>query len=113
MTAGYQLWTVPQTGDYSIEAYGARGASNSSGTQGANGARMYGEFSLTQGQVLKILVGQIGSNSPNANSSAGGGGTFVVDNLNDDPLIIAGGGGGVGANGSQPGVAGTINNCGT
>jgi hypothetical protein len=89
--AGIQYWTVPATGDYSIEVFGAQG-----GDDGGLGARMYGEFALTAGQELKILVGQEGS-SGNAIHGSGGGGTFVVLADGDVPLIVAGGGGGHGA----------------
>lgn len=92
---GIQYWTVPSTGLYSIEAFGAQGY----GTFGGRGARIYGEFNLTAGTVLKILVGQ--KAPPYLNFPAttynhqfgGGGGSFVTDTLNN-PLIVAGGGGG-------------------
>ena len=118
---GYQLWTVPVSGIYRIEARGAQGAVNYDASHsGAGGAVMIGDFNLTVGEQLIILVGQQGSQSGGSTvSSAGGGGTFVtlVDSGSSDtivssgykvtPLIVAGGGGGVGGNGSQPGVAGT------
>ena len=37
---------------------------------------MSGEFELEQGDVLKILVGQMGSD--NCHDTGGGGGTFVT-----------------------------------
>lgn len=88
---GIQQWVVPTTGNYGIEAVGAQGF----GPFGGRGARMYGEFTLTAGQVLKILVGQKGEPpiSPGNNQYGGGGGSFVTDNTNA-PLIVAGGGGG-------------------
>ncbi|MGE5456089.1 MAG: immunoglobulin-like domain-containing protein [Ignavibacteriales bacterium] len=86
---GIQLWTVPNTGVYQIEVWGAQGG----GTAGGKGARMRGDFNLTAGQVLKILVGQMGITTDNTNAAQGGGGSFVA--LNDNtPLIISGGGGG-------------------
>lgn len=53
---GYQYWTVPIDGVYRIEAYGARPVSyrNYSG----NGVRMRGDFNLTRGEKLKMVVGQ-------------------------------------------------------
>lgn len=89
-TSGIQFWTVPQTGTYRIEVWGARGGSNVGGSityAGGYGARMRGDFTLTRGDVIKILVGQMGASS----YGGGGGGTFVATNANV-PLIVAGGG---------------------
>ena len=90
--AGIQYWTVPITGTYTIEAYGAQGGDN-----GGEGARMRGNFNLTQGDILKILVGQAGGTADNQHGS-GGGGSFVATN-DDTPLVVAGGGGGHGKSG--------------
>ncbi len=124
---GYQLWTVPATGTYTIEARGAQGAENyDSSYTGANGAVMIGDFNLSSGEQLIILVGQQGSQSVSSTlSSAGGGGSFVtlVDSGSSytiaassykvTPLIVAGGGGGVGGSGSALGVAGDTGTDGT
>ena len=97
LSSGTQLWSVPYTGDYSIEAIGAAGgydiAPNSSKFRG-RGARMTGIFRLNKAEVIRILVGQEGISNNVYLSSGGGGGTFVVKG-SDTPLIIAGGGGGV------------------
>ena len=88
-TQGIQEWTVPADGDYRITVYGAQGSSSS-----GKGAKIIGDFSLTQGMVLKIAVGQEGSGTA---GTSGGGGSFVVKspyNSNSSILIIAGGGGG-------------------
>jgi hypothetical protein len=87
---GIQQWVVPQTATYRIQAAGARGGGSAPG----NGAVMAGDFSLTQGDVINILVGQNGTEVDGASTSSasGGGGTFVV--RNNSALIIAGGGGG-------------------
>jgi hypothetical protein len=111
--AGYQKWTVPATGDYWIEAIGARGGN--SGDHGGIGAFIRGKFSLTIGDELNIAVGQAGGDNPGRNAgAAGGGGTFVVADTNNTPLVIAGGGGGAGNTSSllkitigQDGVSGT------
>ncbi|MDF1673447.1 MAG: T9SS type A sorting domain-containing protein [Vicingaceae bacterium] len=103
-TQGIQEWTVPVTGNYSIEAIGAEGgdSTNSPDTYPGKGAIMKGEFNLTQGTVLKILVGQRGGDaavpvSPctahQDRAGGGGGGSFVTDTSNT-PLIVAGGGNG-------------------
>lgn len=110
VTNGVQLWTVPTDATYTITAYGAQGGSTDN--VGGKGAKMLGDFSLNQGDVIFILVGQQGLNSDNSNYSyegrasndggAGGGGSFVVkksgntvaDAVVGDILVIAGGGGG-------------------
>ncbi|WP_346857051.1 HYR domain-containing protein [uncultured Draconibacterium sp.] len=94
-TQGIQEWTVPFTGDYIIEVLGAEGGHRNT-SNGGLGAKMEGIFTLTQGEILKILVGQAGEESTAAGvyqGGGGGGGTFVVESDNT-PLIIAGGGGG-------------------
>ena len=48
-------WTVPSTGTYSIEAWGAQGGTGDSTHVGGKGARMKGDFALTAGTVLKKL----------------------------------------------------------
>ena len=92
---GIQRWTVPYNGMYRIAAVGASGGHDMSGTAAkGRGARMRGDFELTKGQVVKILVGQQGFENTGKSTSGGGGGTFVVTSANI-PLIIAGGGGGI------------------
>ncbi|MEB9378723.1 glycine-rich protein [Bacillus cereus] len=84
-------WSVPRSGLYSIEVWGAQGAGG-----GGAGARMKGDFNLQAGEILSLLVGQVGTTySYNSKSleGGGGGGTFVVDDKDNAPLIIAGGGG--------------------
>jgi len=90
-TNGMQLWTVPQTGVYRIAAYGSKGGSDQ--YAGGLGSIMTGEFSLIQGQVLSIKVGQQGLITP-SHGASGGGGTGVK--INTNILIVAGAGGGSG-----------------
>ena len=96
---GIQGWIVPENGTYNIEAWGASGG----GDHGGKGVKISADFTLDQGDVILILVGQQGATS--SPMSSGGGGTFVVKQsgflhfLNThsvfvEPLIIAGGGGG-------------------
>jgi hypothetical protein len=88
---GTQLWTVPEDGEYRFNVLGAEaGRGNGWGREG-QGARMRGTFSLTQGDVIKIAVGQRGQNS--YYNGGGGGGSFVATE-NNSPMIVAGGGGG-------------------
>ncbi len=93
VTSGIQNWTVPTSGFYYIDAYGAGGA----GLFAGRGARIADTFLLTQGETIKILVGQVGETTTNISANAGSGGTFIVRspyNDNGSILIIAGGGGG-------------------
>ena len=82
---GIQEWTVPYTGTYRINARGANSR------LGDPSLEMSGDFNLTAGTVVKILVGQsTSSTSP----SGGSGGSFV--STGTVPLIVAGGVGGCG-----------------
>lgn len=111
---GIQLWTVPTSGTYVIDVYGAQGSTSSGGT-GGNGARMVGTFTLTKGSKLRILVGQKGLPSTNY-GGGGGGGTFVMKETGttaSDIYVIAGGGGGAGYSTYTTGVAGTSSTAGT
>ena len=102
---GIQEWTVPVTGTYRITALGAGGGANlyTQRVRGGYGAQMIGDFSLTVGQVIKVVVGQRGidgnvddyayTSVPQEAGGSAGGGTFVT--LSDNTaLVIAGGGGG-------------------
>lgn len=101
--SGIQTWTVPFTGTYRITANGAQGGDFNAGAQGGQlggrGAVIAGDFSLQQGDVLRILVGQRGGERSgtvaNNGIGAGGGGTFVATSSNT-PLVVAGGGGAAG-----------------
>lgn len=106
VSGGIQTWTVPQDGTYRIEVWGANGGvgSYASGA-GHKGARMRGDFDLTAGDELQILVGQSGSPYSYGYGAGGGGGSFVVDE-DGTPLIVAAGGG---ANGY---FYGTLSTCG-
>jgi hypothetical protein len=89
---GIQVWIVPFSGMYTIEAWGAQGGHSTNwNVYGGYGARMKGDFLLSAGTPLKILVGQQGTS--NYYDGGGGGGTFVTTGSNS-PLIIAAGGGG-------------------
>ena len=72
-SGGYQKITIPHTGDYTIEAWGASGSDGGrvetantgmsdynfkNYNKGGYGARIKGTFTLTQGDVLTIAVGQ-------------------------------------------------------
>jgi len=108
-SSGIQLWTVPSTGVYTIEAFGAQGGDEDSAGRGGLGARMRGDFELTMGETIRIIVGQ----KANMTRNGAGGGTYVFRNATDAlPLIVAGGGGGAGSSqsyqttGGQTGTSG-------
>jgi hypothetical protein len=104
-TQGIQEWTVPVTGVYTIQVQGAGGGANfyTQRVRGGYGAVMVGDFNLTAGQTLKIVVGQRGldgtqddyatTSYPQEVGGSGGGGTYVMT-IDNNPLIVAGGGGG-------------------
>ena len=111
-TQGIQEWTVPVTGNYSIAAYGAQG-----GNSGGAGASITGTFSLTQGDVLKIVVGQKGIDGTVSGvtyiGGGGGGGSYVMKSpyMNAASiLVIAGGGGGLTNFGSTASISGLSGN---
>lgn len=89
VSGGVQQWEVPSDGVYHIEARGAQG-----GASGGTGAFMSGDFSFSQGDIINILVGQVGEGS--SSNAGGGGGTFAWDS-GGSLLIAAGGGGGEGS----------------
>ena len=127
---GIQEWVVPKTTTYTIEAIGA---GLYSFNDGGYGAKIRADnVSLTKGETIKILCGQLPSGTTNNNSNhGGGGGTFVVRtpyNTNASIILIAGGGGGAhnyghrvrsngqlgtsGADGEGGGAGGTNGNAG-
>ena len=104
VNGGIQTWTVPTTGTYTIEAFGGQGW----GAFGGRGAHISGEFMLTAGDQLNILVGQragIYVLPQYDQQFGGGGGSFVVDASNN-PLIVAGGGAGNHTSSYQPSADG-------
>ena len=66
-TGGIQEFTVPKTGNYKIEAWGAQGGylgyRDSEQYLGSNGAYTSGEINLTEGEKLYINVGSAGVNN--------------------------------------------------
>lgn len=98
ITNGIQSITIATTGNYEIMAVGAYGGEviySIYGTNGGYGAIMIGEFSLTQGDIINVVVGQKGSNGDNnqyGGSGGGGGATYVYKG--STVILVAGGGGG-------------------
>jgi len=109
---GIQIFTIPKDGTYRIEARGGYGGSIGNHSTnvltaytGGIGARIQGDFDLTEGEKLEILVGNEGDDlfydaGIGQGGASGGGGSFVIKKSsngsysNSDILIIAGGGGG-------------------
>jgi hypothetical protein len=109
VTQGYQEWTVPTTGSYTIEARGAAGGDGSPGVfgdigtdrgfntnfAGGYGTGMKGTFNLTVGDIYVLVVGQRGrTGTGNSNTAGGGGGGTFVWKKSDLSLAVAAGGGG-------------------
>jgi hypothetical protein len=91
-TGGIQTYLVPAgVSLLDIEAVGAQG-----GAQGGLGASMQGQFTVTPGETLTIIVGEEGflQVGGNAQNSAGGGGGSFIYNASNTLLVAAGGGGG-------------------
>lgn len=108
-TGTIQTWAVPETGKYRIIAHGAPGGQGD-GLPGGRGAMIQGDFNLTIGEIIYILVGQSGGSRIGSGNAAGGGGggSFVMRGTGtSNPLIIAAGGsGGSWASHQHPGVDG-------
>jgi len=78
-----------------IDASGAQGGGLDALGGGGYGAQIVGDFDVTPGQSLSVVVGERGQlqiGGDDQNSSGGGGGSFVYDG--DTLLVAAGGGGG-------------------
>ena len=116
----YYKVTVPTTGTYKLEVWGAQGGSYNSSSQGGKGGYSYGNISLTAGDILYVYVGGqgIGNDGTTGVRTGGfnGGGNGYISNINyagsggggatdirigQDSLyarvIVAGGGGGAGS----------------
>lgn len=93
---GIQKWTVPISGTYSIDSYGAAGGigQNCTNQRGGYGSRVYGVFSLTRSQVINVVPGRKGTDSTCGWGGGGGGGSFAWLDGQTVPYIAAGGGGG-------------------
>ena len=88
ITSGFQYWTVPLTGYYSIVAAGASGGKAFNfGTQGSGtGIIVYTSSYLKYGTLISILVGQYGI------GVGSGGGSFIFNKTSNSLILIAGGG---------------------
>ena len=108
VSGGIQEWTVPETGSYTIKAAGASGEYRDSTYKGGRGRIVHKTFTLTKGEIIKILVGQTGTSSLPGNGT-GGGGTFVMRtpyNSTASAMVVAGGGGGLNGSYYTPAIGG-------
>ncbi|MEC0276786.1 DNRLRE domain-containing protein [Peribacillus frigoritolerans] len=107
-------FTVPATGTYRFEAWGAGGSGGNGGSSGGAGARVVTEYDLKKDDVLYYIVGHAGYANlstvvTDGVTGASGGATTVVlrdssgsktmtatgyANIRVTPLIVAAGGGG-------------------
>ena len=97
-TQGFQQFAICHAGTYEITAYGANGGSGSTAGGGGKGANAKGTFTLTNGQILTIVVGQPGAwngQSSGSYAGGGGGGSFVFSgtSISTDSVLVAAGGG--------------------
>jgi hypothetical protein len=89
---GYQDWTVPVSGIYEFDARGASGFDGAGAGGVGRGAIVKGRVSLTKGEIITIVCGQIGTAPTSGTAGGSGGGTFVVRKAGNVPLFVAGGG---------------------
>jgi hypothetical protein len=68
-----QTDTIETTGTYDIVAFGAQGGSGGNAA-GGDGAEIGGDFVLTAGTTIEIIVGAVGAGSDDG--GGGGGGSF-------------------------------------
>lgn len=119
-TGNVQTYTVPATGTYQLQVWGANGGND--GMVGGRGGYATGNINLTAGEIVRIYVGGQGGNCGNNNGGyngggnagpsgcSGGGGGATDIRVGGTALanrrIVAGGGGGAGNGGQGPGGAG-------
>lgn len=108
---GVQAWTVPFTGIYVLEGWGAQGGDSLSHT-GGRGAYISAEYAFNAGDVLSIVIGQQGVQVFSATEGGGGGGGTFVWNDSQQPLLVAGGGGGASVNANGYGGSSTTSSLG-
>ena len=95
-TRGVQEWTVPASGTYRIEAWGASGGNSGSNGNGngGHGAKLNGNFTLQKNSILRLIIGQQGLSAPYCMWRWR---HLHFFNITDTvPLLVAGGGGGGG-----------------
>lgn len=72
-TGDVQTFTVPQTGQYYLQVWGAQGGKGSnSPSEGGLGGYTYGSYNLKKGDTIYIYVGGAGATSSTSTSIKGG-----------------------------------------
>mgnify|MGYP003299366201 CR=1 FL=1 len=111
-TGAVQNWTVPESGYYKIEAWGAQGVSYG-GYAGGKGGYIHGVKYLTAGQVVQVYVGGQGTRFNGGgqgtfNSAGYHGGDATDLRISGTRFMIAAGGG-AGSPAGAGGAGGAIN----
>jgi len=106
-SGGYQLWTAPSTGDYTVKIAGASGGGGGAGGAAGSGAVISSTLALVGGVTYSILVGQRGLHDL---GGGGGGGSFLWQGTN---LLTASAGGGGGGGGGYSGLQGNTGTSGS
>ncbi len=124
---GWQKFQIEYTGDYTFTVVGAAGGHVANINLGGKGAKLTGKIALKKGDIIYVLVGQVGWSNPSWADWGGGGGgasavllantasgkfTFEPGNQKVDAIFVAGGGGGAADNGfsGKHGYNANINN---
>ncbi len=89
---GVQEWTVPATGTYLVQLWGASGWSGNNA--GGKGGYVQGNLSLSMNDTLFVYVGGQGTVSGPANTPSGGGWNGGGDGQSNNSSNSVGGGGG-------------------
>jgi hypothetical protein len=113
ITPGLQLWTVPTTGYYRFDLSGAIGGSSNTYAGGVGIRFSTDQILLNIGDIIRIVVGQIGSITGDGQGAGGGGGSVVYNQTTSTLIAISGGGGGAGNSiAGRPALSSTSGNAG-
>jgi len=113
ITPGLQLWTVPTTGYYRFDLSGAIGGSSNTYAGGVGIRFSTDQILLNIGDIIRIVVGQIGSITGDGQGAGGGGGSVVYNQTTSTLIAISGGGGGAGYSiAGRPALSSTSGNAG-
>ncbi|MBR3508452.1 MAG: InlB B-repeat-containing protein [Lachnospiraceae bacterium] len=112
-TGSIKKYTIPSSGFYELEAYGAQGGDDAAlGKKGGCGGKVTARFYLKKGDELTVQVGGTGGfgGGGSADAYGRGGGATTFWSASEGLLLLAGGGGGAtefangGAGGSELGL---------
>ena len=107
---GYQRWTIPKTGKYTITAKGGGSGHTDTPDDYMRGVKVVADFNLVKGEKLILVAGQGVPNYDGDHCNGGGGASWVMSGISTStaiPLIVANGAGGDTSDGStkdQPNV---------